>query len=946
MKPRDALTLPWNADVDGDLADDGLDPCPLDPFNACSISPLEPVVTASADLVVSEPQSGQGFAIVVFRIDRLYDKPVSISYDTVVLAGDGASEGSDYIRVSGVAVIEPGKRTAQVEVPVLADNLTETAERFRVVINSVDNGVVGDDGSVVVALSDPGNPALPLVVLTQSAQSASSGDVIQFDASASSNPGGGALDYFWRQTDASGITVSLSDITAPVVQMTAPQVSDTVFLEFTLQLTNEAGLSSTSQLSLRVDPVNNPPFVTAQPVFQLNAGASVNILKADLLAFVTDPEGQALSITGIVQQPAFGVLSDNGDSYNYSTAGGIPLVLIDQDNSGSTGGGGGSPAVQTFRAGRDNIAGLDFYLGGTGALEADVTLNIWKASAIRSGQPLLSQTLLAQPAQSLVQFRFPAVPLETDGQYAMEIILSTGLIVSTIAGNPYPDGAPLEFGGSAYTGNSDVYFVTYYDPSYNSTLGNTRVTQLSDSLIEDWQEKARSGSIIIDESGATDELPGNNRVVEADYAGLGRKLVAEVDSTEIFNHPDSNISYFTTADRLYRYLPGGTPELQSRALAELPPLSYPGDMVIDPRNGYLHICSKYPADTAYSWYLLVDDMSLVKQNVPCDPPDFNMLTGISVGSRFCIDQDHKRLFCTAQNEVVPSQYLDYAELGAYDANEILMIHQMQNSALLVLSALDAPGGNPINVNIHHLGDRADLDDNGVAVAQRYPQIMLLENVQVYLEPEMQTMPDGGVYALIADDDSFSVELYHWDGNMLNGMKPVVNTRFDSDYIGDVLHAGKLKLIDNRLFWLKQNFALGNTRELFLIDTTPGASSPLQAVASFSGQAGDIAPYDIVAAGNASVGYLEVNGDAGNTCLITLLDRNFTASTVENNADCNRLQSDNDNGLLFEKVVPFKGLNLHHLLVTPDATARTGFQLEVSDPAGNTTVLPVQLEVSP
>ena len=52
-------------------------------------------------------------------------------------------------------------------------------------------------------------------------------------------------------------------------------------------------------------------------------------------------------------------------------------IVTDQTSIGPIGGGYGGPVVQTFMPQQTNLAGVDAYLHGTGALTSDVTLKVW-----------------------------------------------------------------------------------------------------------------------------------------------------------------------------------------------------------------------------------------------------------------------------------------------------------------------------------------------------------------------------------------------------------------------------------------------------------------------------------------------------------------------------------------------------------------------------------------
>ncbi len=87
--------------------------------------------------------------------------------------------------------------------------------------------------------------------------SASAGATVTLDGSGSSDPDGDAITYAWAQ--ASGPSVTLSSSTAQKPTFTAPQVSVTTTLTFSLTVTDSKGLSATPDtVVITVNPANLP----------------------------------------------------------------------------------------------------------------------------------------------------------------------------------------------------------------------------------------------------------------------------------------------------------------------------------------------------------------------------------------------------------------------------------------------------------------------------------------------------------------------------------------------------------------------------------------------------------------------------------------------------------------------------------------------------------------
>jgi hypothetical protein len=152
--PLSLIALPWHADTDGDGMVDGSDPCPSDPWNQCSGDPVRPGLALDADVMVFEPGSGTGYALIGIELSREYDHPVTITYQAFVAAGDTATPGSDFIAVTGTVTIAPGQRVVIVRVPVLGDALTEDPETFSFRITSITGAVISGSNTVRVTIND------------------------------------------------------------------------------------------------------------------------------------------------------------------------------------------------------------------------------------------------------------------------------------------------------------------------------------------------------------------------------------------------------------------------------------------------------------------------------------------------------------------------------------------------------------------------------------------------------------------------------------------------------------------------------------------------------------------------------------------------------------------------------------------------------------------------
>ncbi|HZX22423.1 MAG TPA: Calx-beta domain-containing protein [Woeseiaceae bacterium] len=455
--PVDEVTLPWLADSDGDSIADGDDRCPNDPLDECGPNPVLPTITVEADLVVFEPSAATGTALVAVQMNRLYDEPVTVCYEALVDTTDTATAGEDFDAITGCVVIEPGQLSALIEVPIYADGAAEGAESFTVNITSVENGTVADDGTVLVTLNDSEATALPPdVQLASNAIITDERQNVSLDASASTDPNGESLSYSWAQIATAAPAVTLQGLDSAVASFTAPVTLDPVDLEFEVVVTNDSGLSAVDQVTVTVNPVNDPPFVTAEPSEQVVTGDTLEFADETLLAFVEDPDNDPLTTGAILTQPSIGRVEDTGTSFLYSSSV-EPTLVADQVNEVGISGGIGTPVVQTFVPQQFNLAGVDAYLNGTSSLTADVTLNVWPAGAVGIGEPLVTATIPDHPRLTEIPFRFDPIQVIPGQSYALEFRFSTLLIGTNL--DTYPDGEIVGRPGS------DVFFRTYYDPT-------------------------------------------------------------------------------------------------------------------------------------------------------------------------------------------------------------------------------------------------------------------------------------------------------------------------------------------------------------------------------------------------------------------------------------------------------------------------------------------------
>ena len=106
-----------------------------------------------ADASTPEGDGGQSIARFTVRLNAPTFRTVKVRY----LTGDGLARApGDYLGRMGVLTFAPGQTTAAIDVPVVADNLKESAEAFAVWLTEIENARHGKGVAVGVIVDDDG----------------------------------------------------------------------------------------------------------------------------------------------------------------------------------------------------------------------------------------------------------------------------------------------------------------------------------------------------------------------------------------------------------------------------------------------------------------------------------------------------------------------------------------------------------------------------------------------------------------------------------------------------------------------------------------------------------------------------------------------------------------------------------------------------------------------
>lgn len=220
--------------------------------NIASIYVNDPAATsevqfAAATVAVAERGFGKAIAIV----NRLGSARGAAAVDYQVSSGD-ASPGSDYSGPQrGTLSWTDGDADPRwIEYEIVDDGSAETDEFIELTLTNASGAVLGAQANLRIDIVEgSGVNAAPNSVAGNS-QTVASGSTVTLDGSASNDPDGDSLSYAWTQT--LGPSVALSGANGSTATFAAPDVNSDTLLRFTLQVTDDGGLSDTATASVTV----------------------------------------------------------------------------------------------------------------------------------------------------------------------------------------------------------------------------------------------------------------------------------------------------------------------------------------------------------------------------------------------------------------------------------------------------------------------------------------------------------------------------------------------------------------------------------------------------------------------------------------------------------------------------------------------------------------------
>lgn len=179
--------------------------------------------------------------------------------DTVTLTGsatdsDGTISSYAWTQTGGTPTVTLSNPSAQNSTFTAPDVSTSTILTFTLTVT--DNEDATDTDTVTVTINDDDTTPIPNVLPTADAgsdQSVKKGKIVTLDGSGSTDSDGTIASYAWTQTDATGITVNLSNNSAAKPTFTAPDVDTPTTFTFGLVVTdNEGAVSEADVVGINV----------------------------------------------------------------------------------------------------------------------------------------------------------------------------------------------------------------------------------------------------------------------------------------------------------------------------------------------------------------------------------------------------------------------------------------------------------------------------------------------------------------------------------------------------------------------------------------------------------------------------------------------------------------------------------------------------------------------
>lgn len=312
-------SYPWLEDTDGDGLSDSVDECRNDSLNLCAGNPIDAEIRLGSDLQISvNNQGGIAFLELVLTAPALQEISFTYYIEAAQDQGDTALDGIDFNAMTGTLHILPGQQSILIPVALLANELPADI-RFRMRVEDLigANFVANTGNTQLVNVSRViGNS--PNIILAANSYSINERAQVSFDASSSSSGvSDPVMSFLWTQIAGPSAVITGSNTNEPSI--TAPNTTTPVELRFNVSAQNTSGGQASASVSVLVNPVDDPPVVNGTANYTVARTDSLSISKEDLLALVSEPDGETLTITQIIQGiTQGGTLSETSNSFEFA----------------------------------------------------------------------------------------------------------------------------------------------------------------------------------------------------------------------------------------------------------------------------------------------------------------------------------------------------------------------------------------------------------------------------------------------------------------------------------------------------------------------------------------------------------------------------------------------------------------------------------------------------
>jgi len=204
--------------------------------------------------------------------ERSVVEEANVSLQASASDADGSITAYQWSQLAGPMVELLGADTASPSF-VAPSISADTTLQFRLVVID-DKGKSSDADTVQITVCNRETSGCKPTAVAGNDRSASVGEVVSLDGTASLDPQNQTLNYQWRQV--SGPQVNLSDPNDPQPMFTSPMVTANTLLSFKLNVTDTDGnISDADTVNIVINVVNTAPTAEIPTSMNLRAGATL-----------------------------------------------------------------------------------------------------------------------------------------------------------------------------------------------------------------------------------------------------------------------------------------------------------------------------------------------------------------------------------------------------------------------------------------------------------------------------------------------------------------------------------------------------------------------------------------------------------------------------------------------------------------------------------------------